>query len=115
MPSAPAFGSTAPNTTAPIARRHAAPAHIAHGSSVTTSMQSSSRHEPARGRGVAQREHLRVRGRVGGALALVVTAGEDVTVVEARDDRPDGHVAVLERGPGLVERDAHRARRRAPG
>ena len=46
LPSAPAFGSAAPNVTRPIRAETAAPAHIGQGSSVTTSAQSSSRHDP---------------------------------------------------------------------
>src|SRR6478736_8185004 len=45
-PHAPAFGSQAPNTTRSTRAAIAAPAHMTHGSSVTTSVQPSSRHEP---------------------------------------------------------------------
>ena len=64
-----------------------------------------SRHEPDGGGGVAQRQHLGVGGGVAGELALVVAAGDDPAVDD--DDGPDGHVAVLERGAGLLEGEAH--------
>ena len=46
LPAAPAFGSVAPYTSCPRRPLTIAPAHIAHGSSVTTSVQSSSRQCP---------------------------------------------------------------------
>ena len=45
-PTAPAFGSQAPKTTRATRARTSAPAHIVHGSRVTTSVQPSSRHSP---------------------------------------------------------------------
>jgi len=45
-PAIPAFSSHAPNTSAFTRDSTIAPAHIAHGSSVTYSVQSSSRHDP---------------------------------------------------------------------
>jgi len=46
LPHAPAFGSCAPKNTRPIRELTIAPAHIAHGSSVTASEQSDSRQAP---------------------------------------------------------------------
>ncbi len=46
LPTAPALSSYAPNTTRATRASTAAPAHIVHGSSVTTSVQPSSRHSP---------------------------------------------------------------------
>ena len=49
-PAAPAFSSQAPNTTRGILASTTAPAHMAHGSSVTTRVQSSSRQPSPRRR-----------------------------------------------------------------
>jgi hypothetical protein len=46
LPHAPAFGSCAPKNTRPMRALTIAPAHMAHGSSVTASEQSESRHAP---------------------------------------------------------------------
>ena len=57
--------------------RRAAPAHMGHGSSVTTSTQSSSR-QPSRSRAASRdREEFRVRGGITRELALVVPSRED--------------------------------------
>ena len=60
-PHAPAFGSHAPSTSRGTRASTVAPAHMRHGSSVTTRVQSSSRHRPSRVGGRAQREDLGVR------------------------------------------------------
>ena len=52
-----------------------------------------------RGRRLAKGEHLGVGGRVLEQLALVVPDSDDLLVLD--DDRPDGHVVVLERLLGL--------------
>src|SRR6478735_9563837 len=46
LPTAPAFSSYAPNTSLATRASTIAPAHIVQGSSVTTSVQPSSRHDP---------------------------------------------------------------------
>ena len=122
-PAAPAFGSAAPNTTPSSRAAHAAPAHIGHGSSVTTSTHSSSRQLPERGRGVAEREDLGVSGRVAGELALVVTTSNDLagrrraatTAPIGTSPCPIGPARLLERQPHeLVEhRRVHARERRA--
>ena len=99
LSTAPAFGSVAPYTTRPIRALTSAPAHITHGSSVTYSVQSSSRQWPTTCGRVAQRQHLGVRRGVAGELALVVTAGDHHAV--AHHDRTDRHVVVVGRGRSL--------------
>jgi len=58
-------------------------------------------------RGVAEREHLGVGGRVAGQLAFVVAAGEEGAVLQAHDDGADGHVTGPRRRLGLGPGDAH--------
>ena len=107
LPDAPAFGSAAPKTTSGIRAAHAAPAHIEarlerDDERVTVEPPGSR----SRGR-VADREHLGVRGRIMGALAFVVAAGDDPTGREVGQHRTDRHVVVVERGAGFVERRSH--------
>ena len=104
---APALRSAAPNTTRATWAAQAAPAHIGHGSSVTTSDAPVSRQLAEAGGRVPQGQHLGVGGRVAEALPLVVAAGEEPPVC-SHDHRADRHVTVGERGSGLVEGDAHR-------
>ena len=68
-----------------------APAHIAHGSSVTYSVQSSSRHASERTRRLADREQLGVRGGVLIAHRAIGRARDDLAI--AHDHRADRHVA----------------------
>ena len=89
MPHAPALGSAAPKTSRPTRAATRAPAHIGQGSSVTTSVTSSSRQVPEGRRGVPQRQDLGVRGRVAAPLPLVVPGGDDPAVRAARR-RPTG-------------------------
>ena len=97
LPAAPAFGSAAPNTTSGERAAHTAPAHIGHGSSVTTSAWSSSRQVPRRR--AAARSARSSACAVGSsvALACVVRAGDDLAGRRSHDDRADRHVVVLER------------------
>ena len=83
----------------------AAPAHMAQGSSVTTSVASVRRHDPRACGRVAQGQDLGVGGRVVAQLALVVAAGHHLAVDQHH--RADGHVAVDQRGPGLLEGQRH--------
>jgi serine protease len=64
-------------------------------------------HPPAarRRRGLAQREHLRVSGRILTQLSLVVSSGNHLTI--AHDNRPDRHVLVVGRAFRLAYREAH--------
>ena len=104
-PANPAFGSAAPNTTRSTRARTIAPAHIAHGSSVTYSVQPSRRHDPVDPTRLPQRQDLRVRGGIPQTLARVAGHGHDV--LAASDDCADRHVArqlTLNRG---VECRAH--------
>ena len=63
-PHAPALGSHAPNTIRCTRAAHRRPAHMTHGSSVTTRVQPSSRQDPGACGRRAERDHLRVAGRV---------------------------------------------------
>ena len=84
-----------PNTTRGTRARTIAPAHIAHGSSVTYRTESSTRQLPERAGGLAQRDHLGVGGGVGADLALVVAGADHLAVPD--DHRADRDVVVLER------------------
>ena len=53
-----------------------------------------------------QREHLGMSGGIAAQLAFIVRPGDDTTV--ANDDCADGNIAVIRRGPCLVECLAHR-------
>ncbi len=55
--------------------------------------------------GLAQRQHLGVRGRVVAQFALVVPGADDLAVFD--DHRPDRDVVVLEGTLGLAQRKAH--------
>ena len=74
-------------------------------------MQSSSRQCPTTRGGVAQGEHLGVRGGVAGQLAFVVPGGDHHAV--AHDDRADRHIAVRRRRGGLGRAPAASPRRRS--
>ena len=107
-PTAPVFGSQAPNTTVETRASTSAPAHIVHGSRVTTSVQPSSRHVPEHGGGPAQRDDLGVRGRVAGQLPLVAPGGQ-LGAVRVVDHRADRHV--LARRPAPTATPAATAQR----
>ena len=68
-------------------------------------MASDSRQPPDDGRGVAEDQHLGVRGGVVPAFALVAPAGDDLTA--EHQDRADGHLALLGRSAGFVEGEVH--------
>ena len=74
---------------------------------MTTRAWSSSRQVPAAAAASRIAEHLRVRGRIVSALAFVVATGDDPTGREVDQDRAHGHVVVVERGAGLLERGPH--------
>ena len=57
--------------------------------------------------GIAQGEDLGVSGRVVREFAFVVATSEDRAGIDAYDDRANGHIVMLEGGPGFVERKAH--------
>ena len=105
-PQAPALGSAAPNTTWSTRAATSAPAHIGHGSSVTTSVVPSRRHAPTTSAGVAQGQHLGVRGRVAELLALVVALGDRPRRRAARR-RPTGTSSWSDGLGRFVEREAH--------
>ena len=84
-----------------------APAHMRHGSRVTTSVQSSRRQLPDARRRRPQGEHLGVGGGIVGELAAVVTLADDVAM-GVEDDGSYGHVAHQRRRVGELERPAHR-------
>ena len=58
---------------------------------------------------VTQCEHLGVCGRVGRRFPLVVTTGDDGTIVGAHDHCADRDVSMVERPPRLLERRLHRS------
>ena len=84
-----------------------APAHIGHGSSVTTSVQPFSRLRPSAA--AAERKHLGVCRRVASRLPLVPCPRDDIPFVH--NDRADRHFARKLRLLRQRQRFAHQFRR----
>ena len=106
-PANPALGSAAPNTTRRIRASTMAPAHIAHGSSVTHQGVILQVPRARRGRGVAEREDLGVRRRVLEAFTAVAGGGDHLGVGVSHDHAPDRHITVLGAGARGLERRLH--------
>src|SRR4051812_26060651 len=79
----------------------------AHGARLERHVERAVEHAPRadRGRRLAERDRLGVRGRVLAQLALVSPGADDLAVAD--DDRADRHVVVVERAPGLGDGQAH--------
>ncbi len=110
-PANPAFGSSAPNTTRSTRASTIAPAHIAHGSSVTTSVHPSSRHDPVR-RAASRNASISACavGSPSRSLALPAAASHDRR--HAATTAPTGTSPDVYARPRLVERQtASRPRR----
>ena len=105
VPQAPARGSLAPKTTRRTLAATRAPAHMGHGSRVTTSVTLGEPPAAHGGGGVAQGQDLGVRRRVGGTLTLVVPGGDDVPADQG--DRTDGNLSLLGGRPRLGQGERH--------
>ena len=57
------------------------------------------------GGGVAEGEHLSMGGRIASEFTFVVSRGDHLAI--AQHDGADGNVVVVERAPGLGDREAH--------
>src|SRR5207302_6855564 len=81
----------------------------AHGARLDSHVERAVRESPAaeRARCIANRDHLRVRGRIGISLAPVAGAGDDGAV--AYDRGTDWHVAVLPGATAFLQRITHEA------
>ena len=90
-PQKPAFGSNAPKISLATRALTSAPAHIAHGSSVTTIVVPSSRQSPIDFGRLANGDQLRVAERIA-RLAPVAATADDLPVA-IDDDRADGNLA----------------------
>ena len=82
----------------------------AHRARLQRHVERALQHPPGakRGGGLAQRQHLGVRGRVLAQLALVAAAPDHATVV-VHDDGPDRDVVMRHRRARLLQGDAHPA------
>ena len=104
----PICQSRAPKTTSFVRVCTSAPAHMAHGSSVTYSVHGSRRQAAERRGCLGQRDHLGVRGRVVEPFALVVRAADDRAI---RDDNgADRHFAFSKRRFGFAQGNPHEPR-----
>ena len=119
-PTAPAFGSHAPNTSRATRASTSAPAHIVHGSSVTASVQPAAATTPAAAPARAARPPRRARsGR--GRSSRSLCAGAITAPSASSTTAPTGHVALTrappEPQPARVSHDrrADRCRLLRPG